>query len=231
MILQLANTELFKHSILIDKSISFLRTFCYSHSYFSSYELFALALLETNKFKQSFNYTPSFKNRHLTSIDYILKTGQERFNSVHFGFSSQNSETMRAINMLNRFALEPKQIYVELLLTQTLNLLEYFDSIQDQNQLVWRNLIDSNPLFDEIVANYNNILNERRGKYSIANIIRNSIVHIRYIKDDDKIYFYDGENTFDFKFSISISQLNQIKNICMDHLSNTLNISTNITTV
>lgn len=228
MILQLANIELFKHSILIDKSISYLRTFSYSHSYFSSYELLALGLLEINKFKQAFNYTPSSKNRHLTSIDYVLKTGQERFNSVHFGLSSQNCETMKAINMLNRYALEPKQIYLELLLTQILNLLEYFDSIQDQNQLIWQSLIDSNPLFDEIVSNFSNILNERKGKHSIANILRNSIVHLRYVKDDEQVYFYDGESNIQFKFGVTISQLNEIKNICMNYLSNVLNVQTNL---
>jgi hypothetical protein len=112
----------------------------------------------------------------------------------------------------------PRHMYMEVLLTQVLNILEFLDSQQSDMQEKWQELANK----QECVKIANNV--GQIDNLIFIKTIRNSIGHARYIKDNENIYFYDGDkDNVQYKFSVSLNDLEEIKRVSMKYVEDYIN--------
>lgn len=107
---------------------------------------------------------------------------------------------------------QPENVYSEMLFTQTLNILQ---------------LAEKKGLWEEIGRN-SNVANEIAQDYGYQNGVfviqklRNSLQHIRFVKDQESVQIFDGEDNdhLEFMFEIYIDELEEVKQTALDSLIN-----------
>lgn len=141
----------------------------------------------------------------------IMHNLKANINMIHKTKDGKTAIDMSALGGVVNY--EPKHMYTEILLTQMLNVLEFFDSQQSEKQEVWQTLGNKSACAQiaSSVGQSDNLL--------FIKTIRNSIGHARYIKDDKTIHFYDGEkDNVQYKFSLLIEDLEKLKVVSMQYL-------------
>ena len=209
-VLMSAITNLASSAILADNSISPLRNLFQQASYFTLYQLSAVGLEGIIRINENISM-----NKILNQQIFATLQGGHISTTIDADFTKSIAATLP-------FIFNPKQIYKELLITETLNLLEFLDSEQSESQEHWKGLVDTYQIFEDIATK--NGFTSKTDEEKIVNHIRNSIIHLRYIKGKNAIHIYDGETNKDlqFKFTLTMSELEEIKDCCFEYVEDLL---------
>lgn len=213
----------------IDCSLSYFRQFLMCHSALAAYILCAFAFntqkselerweVATSKsaVRKMLEKKDSNFISHLTikyAKDTIMDTFWRKYPKHIYDTFSE------AVGILTAHrALEPNRMYTELLLLELLEILEIMDSKQGKEKVYWQNFVDTYSIFDEI-SKQPAVASDSRGQIAIIHVLRNALVHIRYVVDNERIYFYDGKDKYDFKFELSLDELETLKECALEFIN------------
>lgn len=219
-------SKLFNVPLLLESSLDDVKKIYTAYAYHTSYESLSLVLGSLLLCKGQISFSDVIDD----AVDLINR------NPYYKGGNSSGDNLRSVIINMVEYSMLPEQLYREVLLTQTLNLLEYFEATgNDIDQEISSSQKDAKSnnaigeYFEEIVQKYPDLI-DKNNKSSLLKHLRNSIVHMRYIAEQDIIHFYDGQSKdqIKYRFSLTLEEIEEIKDLLNEELmKNMINSSTN----